>query len=313
MGVPVASGASPLDAHELLRKGEVSRALVLFEKMHDPRRPDPAVLAGLVESRLALGEAHRVAPLMPHLADAALHAPSKDHHTGLAHWALAGLAELEGDHDRAAGHFRSAGEAGPDDPDLLPWRAGLALALTRQGRSPEAVRLAHEHLTRARASGSAYARALALRTLAAVDGASSRRDLLTQALEELEGIQATRLRAQVLTDLAGVLVLLHEDRGPGVIRLLREAELIAVRSRLRPLLDRVRRLLTRLDQPAGSTAPPGLEGLTPSELRVVELAASGLTNREIAGRLVVTVKAVEWHLSNVYRKLGISGRKELPT
>jgi DNA-binding CsgD family transcriptional regulator len=51
--------------------------------------------------------------------------------------------------------------------------------------------------------------------------------------------------------------------------------------------------------------------LTPSELRVAELAATGMSNREIAQTLFVTIKAVEWHLSNAYRKLDIRGRGEL--
>ena len=44
---------------------------------------------------------------------------------------------------------------------------------------------------------------------------------------------------------------------------------------------------------------------------LAELAASGMSNREIAQQLFVTVKAVEWHLSNVYRKLGIRSRTRL--
>lgn len=55
----------------------------------------------------------------------------------------------------------------------------------------------------------------------------------------------------------------------------------------------------------------GPKSLTPGEQRVSELAACGLTNRQIAKELFVTVKAIEWHLSNTYSKLGISGRKEL--
>lgn len=51
--------------------------------------------------------------------------------------------------------------------------------------------------------------------------------------------------------------------------------------------------------------------LTRAEWRVSELAASGLTNRQIAEQLFVTIKAIEWHLSNTYSKLGISGRTEL--
>ena len=56
---------------------------------------------------------------------------------------------------------------------------------------------------------------------------------------------------------------------------------------------------------------PGVNKLTVSERRVAELAASGMSNREIAQQLFVTVKAVEWHLSNVYRKLGIRSRTRL--
>ena len=56
----------------------------------------------------------------------------------------------------------------------------------------------------------------------------------------------------------------------------------------------------------------GREALTASEDRVAALAAEGLTNREIAQRLFVTVKAVQWHLRNVYRKLDVSSRTELP-
>src|SRR4051812_2323490 len=55
----------------------------------------------------------------------------------------------------------------------------------------------------------------------------------------------------------------------------------------------------------------GRESLTASEDRVAALAAEGLSNREIAQRQFVTVKAVEWHLGNVYRKLDIGSREEL--
>jgi DNA-binding CsgD family transcriptional regulator len=54
-----------------------------------------------------------------------------------------------------------------------------------------------------------------------------------------------------------------------------------------------------------------VEALTPSELRIVRLAAEGRTNREIAHELYVTLKTVEGHLSRAYAKLGIEGRAEL--
>ena len=58
-------------------------------------------------------------------------------------------------------------------------------------------------------------------------------------------------------------------------------------------------------------AVSGIDALTPSERRAVELAAAGRTNRGIAQELYVTPKTVEVHLSSAYRKLGITSRGEL--
>jgi LuxR family maltose regulon positive regulatory protein len=50
--------------------------------------------------------------------------------------------------------------------------------------------------------------------------------------------------------------------------------------------------------------------LSPREAEVLDLAALGLTNQQIAARLHVTVHAVKFHLAGVYRKLGVSNRTE---
>jgi DNA-binding CsgD family transcriptional regulator len=55
----------------------------------------------------------------------------------------------------------------------------------------------------------------------------------------------------------------------------------------------------------------GVQSLTPSERRIAELAATGLSNREIAAELFLTPKTVEWHLGHVFAKLGIRRRREL--
>jgi DNA-binding CsgD family transcriptional regulator len=52
-------------------------------------------------------------------------------------------------------------------------------------------------------------------------------------------------------------------------------------------------------------AASGVDSLTPTELRVARMAADGMTNREIAQALFVTVKGVQWHLGNTYPKLGV--------
>jgi DNA-binding NarL/FixJ family response regulator len=56
----------------------------------------------------------------------------------------------------------------------------------------------------------------------------------------------------------------------------------------------------------------GLGSLTPSELRVARMAADGMTNAAIAQALFVTLRTVEMHLSNAYRKLQIDSRTQLP-
>jgi DNA-binding NarL/FixJ family response regulator len=52
-------------------------------------------------------------------------------------------------------------------------------------------------------------------------------------------------------------------------------------------------------------------GLTSAERRVAELAAGGLSNKEIAGALVVSVSTVETHLKHAYAKLGVHSRAQL--
>ena len=53
------------------------------------------------------------------------------------------------------------------------------------------------------------------------------------------------------------------------------------------------------------------EELTPQELQVAMLVAEGKTNREVGAQLFLSPKTIEWHLSHVYRKLGIGSRTEL--
>ena len=60
-----------------------------------------------------------------------------------------------------------------------------------------------------------------------------------------------------------------------------------------------------------NVAPSHDLGLTPSEQRVAELAASGMTTRDVAAALFISPKTVETNLARIYRKLGIKSRAEL--
>ena len=51
--------------------------------------------------------------------------------------------------------------------------------------------------------------------------------------------------------------------------------------------------------------------LSPTERRVAGLVAQGLSNKQVAAQLFLTVRTVEWNLSKVYEKLGVHSRAEL--
>jgi DNA-binding CsgD family transcriptional regulator len=70
--------------------------------------------------------------------------------------------------------------------------------------------------------------------------------------------------------------------------------------------DRARAELARAD-----VAHKGAAELTPSEQRAAELAAAGMSNREIAAALFISPKTVEANLARIYRKLGIHSRSHL--
>jgi DNA-binding CsgD family transcriptional regulator len=69
--------------------------------------------------------------------------------------------------------------------------------------------------------------------------------------------------------------------------------------------------LAALQVPAAAGNPAALLGLSRAELAVARLVATGLTNREVASQLYVSVKTVEYHLRNSYIKLDITSRRAL--
>ena len=66
-------------------------------------------------------------------------------------------------------------------------------------------------------------------------------------------------------------------------------------------------------QPPAGTTPitPPAAGLTSREWEIAGLVAEGLSNREIAGRLVISKRTVDAHIEHIYGKLGVSSRVQL--
>ena len=94
------------------------------------------------------------------------------------------------------------------------------------------------------------------------------------------------------------------------------ARLRSARQRLtalgaRPFLLACDRELAAVGAPAEPEAVPALAGLTRAEQAVARLVVTGRSNRQTAAELYVSVKTVEYHLGNIYGKLGIRSRQDL--
>jgi DNA-binding NarL/FixJ family response regulator len=82
---------------------------------------------------------------------------------------------------------------------------------------------------------------------------------------------------------------------------------------MQPALARARELRTRAGAattPRSANAATYPDGLSLREVEVLRLIAAGYTNREIADRLVVSVRTVERHAVNIYAKTGTRGRTD---
>ena len=62
--------------------------------------------------------------------------------------------------------------------------------------------------------------------------------------------------------------------------------------------------------PAAPLQPRDSHTLTPRELEVLHLVASGRSNREVADALVLSVRTVERHITNIYAKIGARGKAD---
>ncbi len=147
------------------------------------------------------------------------------------------------------------------------------------------------------------------------------------AMPKLNGIEATRQIKAIAPEIA-VLVLSAYDSEQYIFAFLEAGaagyllkdvhvnELVkAIRaihageSILHPTI--ARKVINRFARPAKKTGPEEtLDQLTERELEVLKMAAQGKSNREIASELVISIRTVQTHLSNVFSKMGVGSRTE---
>jgi DNA-binding CsgD family transcriptional regulator len=188
-----------------------------------------------------------------------------------------------------------------------PWRSLKAQALAGLDRRDEAIALLEEELEGARRWGAPGALGRTLRLLGTVRADAG---LLHEAVEVTGNSSARLEHAKALTALG---MALRRARRPADARdPLRRAFEVASRCGAQPLAEAARAELYAAGGRPRREALTGPESLTPSERRIADLAAEGQSNRDIAQALFVTPKTVEFHLTGVYRKLGISTRAALP-
>ncbi|MFG2091963.1 AAA family ATPase [Streptomyces sp. NPDC048612] len=227
----------------------------------------------------------------------------------------------------AAKDFRNCGglaqEWDLDSPELVPWRNGLAEVNLRLGHTVIARDLAKQQLGRDRGT-SLRTQGVSLRLLAATAEPPQQPRLLRKSVNLLEASGDRMELACSLADLSVVLRDIGEldEARAASWRAAQETKLCrsaTIRPEASALPEQNPLTRTRSSIPVPAASGPGSSEstenflLSDAEDRVALLAARGFSNRDIGQQLFITVSTVEQHLTRVYRKLGVSGRRGLLT
>ncbi|MEU5880473.1 AAA family ATPase [Spirillospora sp. NPDC047279] len=235
---------------------------------------------------------------------------------GYAAYTSAHLAAGRNDHEGVIAALRPFLDLEPTrapyEPGILPWQDLLIDALVAAGDDAQAEELLESFAGRAVACGRHSALAAAARCRGNLHAARREPGPAESAFQE-------GLRQIARVDLPFEEARLRLSYGRFLRRCGKRgqaaAQLGAARSVLaalgaRPLLRLCDQELAACGrQPAGGRDEPAR--LTPQELAVSRLVATGLTNRQVARELVLSVKTVEYHLGHVYAKTGVTSRTAL--
>jgi DNA-binding CsgD family transcriptional regulator len=219
------------------------------------------------------------------------------------------LRAATGDKVRAVRDLLECGrrqeQRGVLNPAVCPWRSTAGRILAELGDCRRAEALVAGELRLARRWGTASAVGVALRGAGVVAGNA---ELLAEAVDTLRESPARLEYGRALADRGRCLRESGDELGARSV--LRMAHDMAMRCGSVALMETASR---ELRQAGGRRRFAGTDPalLTERESFVAQRAAAGRTNKEIARELYVTTRSVEFALTSVYRKLGLSGRREL--
>jgi DNA-binding CsgD family transcriptional regulator len=191
----------------------------------------------------------------------------------------------------------------------FPSRSLWARALIALGDLDAARALIAEELPLARAFGTHRAVGMTLHAGAFLEHGDAQLALLRDATEQLGQSQSRLEYAAALCDYGAALR--RANRRADARAPLKAALQIARDAHARPLQDRAAQELKATGARVSRPQESGIDALTASERRIAAMAASGMSNRDIAQALFVTVKTIETHLGHVYQKLNLTGRTQL--
>ena len=192
----------------------------------------------------------------------------------------------------------------------VAWRSTAALAHLRLDETDGAHRLATCELQLAREFGAAPQLGVALRTRGIVEGGAAGLSFLEESVTVLQTSGARLEYARAVVEHGALLR--RCGKRSAATEALRAGMELADRCAARSLVQMADAQLRLCGARPKRIATRGRDSLTPGEHRVADLAAQGMSNKQIAQALFVTLRTVEMHLSNAYRKLEITSREQLP-
>jgi DNA-binding CsgD family transcriptional regulator len=226
-----------------------------------------------------------------------------------AHWANAILLNALGRYDEA---LAAAVRASDDTPELFvaTWALSeLVEAAVRSGNADRAAAAAQRLAESAAPSATEWGLGLAARARALIADGEAADAGYREAVERLG---ATRLRPELAR--AHLLYgewLRREGRRVDAREQLRTAHRLLVGLGMEAFAERARRELLATGERVRKRSVETRDELTVQEDQIARLARDGLSNPEIAARLFLSPRTVEWHLGKVFAKLGISSRMGL--